>query len=324
MLSIMTMKARATNWVSRNPFIVAVIAAIVWLLIIVVFVLPNLPFWLPDWLRNNMGELHVDTLRGLGFYIAGVGIAPIGLYIAMVRANALEDQLDNDRKRRLGEEFSKSVELLGNEQAAARQGGIYALAYLAKEDKERYATIIKIVASYVRQTGDKDNKYIKPQGIDIEAALSVIKNRDRKMEKPPQKPRQYTFDLSNAHLVDGDLSHTTLEKVNMSDIVAYGCAFENTKFLNMNMVAAKFIDCDFRNAIFAEFTELAKVRFTDCAFENTEFHGAGLSAAKFDGADFHGADLSAAKGLTQEQINSIKGNSKTKLPAGLKRPSDWN
>jgi len=70
----------------------------------------------------------------------------------------------------------------------------------------------------------------------------------------------------------------------------------------------------------------------------TDFRGAYLIAAdmrntdlravNFIGADlrdvnFSGADLSSSMYLTQMQINSAKGNVKTKLPSYIHRPSHW-
>jgi hypothetical protein len=40
-------------------------------------------------------------------------------------------------------------------------------------------------------------------------------------------------------------------------------------------------------------------------------------------ADLTGADLRRAKGLTQAQVDSAKGNKDTKLPKGLVRPEHW-
>ena len=55
-----------------------------------------------------------------------------------------------------------------------------------------------------------------------------------------------------------------------------------------------------------------------------EWHrGADLTGADLTGADLTGADLRRAKGLTQAQVDSAKGNKDTKLPKGLVRPEHW-
>lgn len=68
--------------------------------------------------------------------------------------------------------------------------------------------------------------------------------------------------------------------------------------------------------------------FTNASFRGTELSGANLAGAKMDGADltgaktsitsFLGTDLTRVKGLTQKQLDVACGDSKTKLPPGLK------
>jgi uncharacterized protein YjbI with pentapeptide repeats len=55
----------------------------------------------------------------------------------------------------------------------------------------------------------------------------------------------------------------------------------------------------------------------------TDFRGAYLIAADLRDANFSGADLSTSMFLTQMQINSAKGDVKTKVPSHIHRPSHW-
>lgn len=48
-----------------------------------------------------------------------------------------------------------------------------------------------------------------------------------------------------------------------------------------------------------------------------------LGAANMTQAGIEGADLSNARGLTQEQVNSARGDRRTRLPAELIRPASW-
>ncbi len=59
-----------------------------------------------------------------------------------------------------------------------------------------------------------------------------------------------------------------------------------------------------------------------------DLRGADLSGTDFIGADFRdadvsGADLSKSIFLTQAQVNAAKGDSRTKLPSSLTRPTHW-
>lgn len=282
-----------------------------------------------------------NKFRFFGLFIAGVGIAPLGLLLAQSRTGNDNQRTENDnkrtkndnerteneKKRRIDEKFSRTIELLGNAEVAARQGAIYALGDLAKENKEMYETVIRIVSSYIRQTNPNTTKTI-PEGIDIEAALSVIKNRRKDWDTIPERDGIYVFDLSSSKILNGDLSNTELAKVNLSQIYAKGFLFENTDFSKSNMVAAKFENCDFTMAIFKE-AELNEVEFLEaeekgkCTFKYADFTNADLKDTVFSGADLSGANLSNAKNLIQEQINKAVGNSETKLPSGITPPKHW-
>nr|WP_255565769.1 hypothetical protein [Parafrankia sp. Ea1.12] len=48
-----------------------------------------------------------------------------------------------------------------------------------------------------------------------------------------------------------------------------------------------------------------------------------LGAANLTRAGIEGADLSDARGLTQEQVNSARGDRRTRLPADPIRPASW-
>ncbi|SFC77072.1 Pentapeptide repeat-containing protein [Bacillus sp. OV322] len=56
---------------------------------------------------------------------------------------------------------------------------------------------------------------------------------------------------------------------------------------------------------------------------NTDLRAVNFIGADLRDADFSGADLSVSMFLTQMQINSAKGDVKTKLPAHIQRPSHW-
>ena len=69
----------------------------------------------------------------------------------------------------------------------------------------------------------------------------------------------------------------------------------------------------------------AKADLTKAYLLGAKLSGADLSEANFNGADLSGAtNLSGAKNLTQEQIDSAIGNRMTILPEGLKRPASWS
>lgn len=83
-------------------------------------------------------------------------------------------------------------------------------------------------------------------------------------------------------------------------------------FLGANLTNVNLIGVDLAGALLIA----ANLR-------NADLTGANLIGADLRDADIRGADLSESLFLTQVQVNAAKGNSKTKLPELLSRPSYW-
>lgn len=165
-------------------------------------------------------------------------------------------------------------------------------------------------------------------------------------------------DLSLTDLSGSDLSGANLEKARLlrtwlagatakgtvfARIEAYRASFKDIKaegasFVGAELQRADFTGADLTRADF-EKAELSRVVFdkavlTGARFSLTNLSRARLSGATFDGPiDFskaflfltriEGLDLSAATGLTQDQVALSCGNAETKLPPGLTIPETW-
>lgn len=264
-----------------------------------------------SWLRGaKLGD--VEWLRAAGFFIAGIGVAPLGLWLAHRRTASLSSQTENDAARRITDAFTQAVELLGNDSTAVRQGGIYALGRLANKDRHEHPKIIDIVAAYIRE---KSPKAPEPTGdgtghedaqissaIDVEAAIAVI--RDRRIGFDKKKRGKNRFDLSNCKLLNADLVEANLADVNLSDCFFRGCLFQGANLRGANMVWSKFPDSEFAGSVETN----SKIKDAD-----------------FTKADLRGADLSGVKenALTQAQLDSANGDETTKIPSYLERPEHW-
>lgn len=84
------------------------------------------------------------------------------------------------------------------------------------------------------------------------------------------------------------------------------------EFFGKNLTKADLCGADLRGALLIA-----------ANLSSTDLNGADFIGADLRDADFSSADLSGAIFLTQAQINSAKGNSQTKLPPMIKRPSYW-
>ena len=70
-------------------------------------------------------------------------------------------------------------------------------------------------------------------------------------------------------------------------------------------------------------TDLRGAYLIAADLRNADLRGADLIGADLRDANLSGANLSTSMFLTQMQMNSAKGNDKTKLPSYIQRPSHW-
>lgn len=283
-----------------------VIFALLLLGILIKFPLTSLP-----WLASAILDADPDSLKSWGFYLLGAGIAPLGLCLTYNRTQSLRMQTDTNI-------FTKSIELLGNPNPVVRQGGIYSLGGIARDNTKLHPTIMKIMASYIRggtyhkfhehreKEFPKDEELIgklanEPMPLDIEAAIAVIRERQIGNDEPLKGSGKFKFDLSNSYVFNADLSFTNFFKINFSDSIMLKCSSDETNLSN-----SLFVNSILKN----------------CEFTETNFQGCDFKRCDLSGSTFEKCDLRNAKNLTQEQINKAKFDEATKLPREIKRPED--
>lgn len=149
--------------------------------------------------------------------------------------------------------------------------------------------------------------------------------------------------LEKANLVRAALGGSNATGANFARVEAYragfpGVAAKGASFASAELQRADFTGADLEGADFGK-SELGRAIFDEALITGTNFVSANLSRAHFEKArfagpiDFSGAffyltriegiDLSAAKGLTQAQIDQACGDEGTVLPRGLKPSASW-
>jgi uncharacterized protein YjbI with pentapeptide repeats len=139
--------------------------------------------------------------------------------------------------------------------------------------------------------------------------------------------------LAGANATGSDFSRVEAYRTSFAGIIAPGTTFASAELQRADFKGADLTDADFDKA------ELGRAEFEGAAIGGAKFTLANLSRAQFAGAtlgapvDFAGAfmfltriegvDLSAATGLSQDQVNLACGDAGTKLPGGLTTPSSW-
>lgn len=105
------------------------------------------------------------------------------------------------------------------------------------------------------------------------------------------------FDLKGANLAHAFLFGARLASVNLAGANLAGARLEGAYLEGANLRGARLF--------------------------GAQLEGANLTGTHLEGANLERANLRYAKGLTQDQIESAKGNSSTWLPNGLARPAHW-
>ncbi|HEV2560857.1 MAG TPA: pentapeptide repeat-containing protein [Rhizomicrobium sp.] len=109
-------------------------------------------------------------------------------------------------------------------------------------------------------------------------------------------------DCPHCDLTGADLSNQCVKNGNLE-----GADFDRAKLTLMCMSFADFSGATFRG------TDLAAANLAHAKLDGADFTGADLTITSFKGTD-----LTAARGLTQKQLDEACGDAQTKAPAGLK------
>ena len=136
------------------------------------------------------------------------------------------------RRGQVTDRYTKAIALLASEKDAERVGGIYALEHIMVESARDHATVVDVLAAFIRQRSPapptaaptvelnpRDEGYAeadqRPMGTDkrkppadVQAALTVLARRPFRAERNPLDLRR--TDLSGAELSGARLAHFLL------------------------------------------------------------------------------------------------------------------
>ncbi len=284
-----------------------------------------------------------------------------GLYVAARRIRAAEDQAAAatrsaeaatgtaqaaNEQARIAEEgqvtdrFTKAVEHLSSGKPgdlgtlAIRLGGIYALERIARDSERDHWPVMQLLCAYVRENypwdlqseeeakSDQDDDGFKgkaPSEIELQTILDVVRNRKHE----GRESDEHRLDFHGADLSDMNLSGAYLRGASLDADIA-GLDLSNADLRG----AWPGWNCggvDFSGA------DLNKANLRPANFDRADFRDANLTGADLRSTYYTGetpmppmtSDLSGAKNLTQEQIDSAIGDDDTKLPEGLQHPTHW-
>jgi hypothetical protein len=244
------------------------------------------PLWYGD--VPDLSQRAADEASARTALIAGLaGLTALGTYRL-------------SQQGQITDRYTKAVEQLGSDKRDVRLGGIYALERIAVDSKRDHQTIVEVLSTFVRErtnlpcTENRTTSQGKPAA-DIQAAATVL-------GRLPHRKGVSRGDLQGATLVGAQLHQANLSGVWLQETP---------------LSIADLSDADLQK------TDLSGTLLNETNLSGAWLQSSNLSGAWLNKANLCGANLSGAKGLTQEQLNSATGDEMTKLPEGLQRPAVW-
>ncbi|MGH8932461.1 MAG: pentapeptide repeat-containing protein [Egibacteraceae bacterium] len=103
----------------------------------------------------------------------------------------------------------------------------------------------------------------------------------------------------------------------VSELVRARVRRQRTDRRGADLIGANLIGADLRGA------DLRGAYLIGADLKGADLRAADLTGADLRGADLRGADLTGSLFLIQSQLNAAKGDTATKLPSSLDRPTHW-
>ena len=277
---------------------------------------------------ENRFDRENNARKTLAQIVAGIFVLA-GLYSSIKTFDLQRQTADLMQQGQITDRFSKAIDQIGAAGAAVDQngrprinlevriGGIYALERIAEDSPRDHWTIMEVLTTYVRENSRSGDETVSEKAAhagaakdrasnlsapshprtDIQAILNVLGRRDTSLD-----PHNRRIDLSHASLAGANLKEGT---------------FKGALLINVNLSRADMMDADLSGA------DLEGAALQGASLVDTNLKGAVLEHADLTGADLSGADLSGAI-LTDQQLAGAVGDSDTKLPGSIHRPSTWN
>jgi hypothetical protein len=272
----------------------------------------------PD-IENVRLNATVTTRAAL---LAGlVGLGALGTFWLNSRVYRITARTFEVAERgQLTDRYSKAIEQLGSETLDVRLGGIYALEQIATDSPRTrdQATIVEVLSAFVRVHSDPIYQYktVQPNATNSDELFAEAATYVEKRMKPP-------LDVQAAVTVLGRLP--PLEGVARGDLQGAWLAHSNIDGANLTgaqLNGANLTGVQLNGANLTG-TQLVEVNLT-----GAWLHGANLTGAQLHGVNLTDAllfrvDLTGAKDLSQEQVDTARGDRTVMLPTLLPRPEKW-
>lgn len=242
----------------------------------------------------------------------------------------------------LTDRISKAMDQLGNKDETINLGAIHQLSRIADDyDEERYP-VLQILSSYLEvrralpgplRPSDCDatlrrTDYELP-ALSSQAVIAVLADQIQRLEKV----KAGALEINHANLRHVNFSGAKFGEIQLSGDDLTGAQFVDSAFSAGSLLASSLlIHADLSRSdlrgVKLQHVCMAQARLRDAALQNADLsyadfrsvedlRGTDFTNAKLDHADMRSVDLTEAKGLTADQLKTVRCDELTQLPIGL-------
>lgn len=201
------------------------------------------------------------------------------------------------------EYFSKAIDQLKSKELDVRIGAISTLGTLAKYSQPaEHWRIMEYLASFIRinaprrEEGEEERSPKISE--DIQAALTVIGQRNTQTEQEDQKVDLHNTDIAGADLSKAKLQEALFWKANLRKTVLIEAELKGARFMEANLQGALLIEANLQQANLLnanlQQASIRKANLREAWLWNANLQGANLMEADLQGAILSVANLQAA------------------------------
>lgn len=226
------------------------------------------------------------------------------------------EQAEIAREGQVTDRYVEAIKLLSSGNVTQQLGGIYSLERIMRDSEKDHATVVEVLAAFVRQNAPWENvdpgqlEEIRPPD-EIQAALTVLGRR-------PEHPELFIADLARTNLQGAKLMGANLKRVDLTGANLYAARLGGA-----DLKFARLGGADLRRAnVYG--AELQMAHLAGANLEGADFSAAILERADLSGVllnetHFEGANLTTAIGLFAGKLAKARIFSTTRMPEGFDR-----
>ncbi|MGW2836154.1 pentapeptide repeat-containing protein [Streptomyces sp. NPDC001286] len=263
----------------------------------------RVPWWIDEHYIDSpaLTQPVATTVTGIRTALLAVGAGGL----AAIGITYTHRTLHQTREGQVTDRYTKAIGQIASERPVEQLGGIYALERIMRDSEKDHATIVEVLAAFVREhapaptksvTGDEERfvprnlrmlvtllrmggskpprrrSHVDRPSEPVQAALTVLGRRPRGRDEP------FQIDLSQTYLRGANLAHVHLEKA-----LLRGAHLEYADLTEARLEGAELEDARLEAAV-----------FTDAFLKEAYLGGAYLVGAYLVGTHLEGADLNCA------------------------------